>query len=59
MNFCSEKWKEEKFLYKNIAAGLFETMEQCGLDERKLGITFTADFLSKNGNVMESCLDHI
>ena len=59
MNLCSEKWKEINYIYKNIANILINTLEQCGLNERKLGTTFTADGLNKNGDVVMSSLDHI
>lgn len=59
MNLCSDKWKEDNFLYKNIASALIDTLEQCGLKERKLGNTFTADGVNKNGNTVSSSLDHI
>jgi hypothetical protein len=59
MNLCSDKWKEDNFLYKNITIVLIDTLEQCGLKERKLGNTFTADGVNKNGNTVSSSLDHI
>ena len=59
MNLCSDKWKEDNFLYKNISSILIETLDQCGLNERKLGTTFTADGLSKAGSVVTSAIDHI
>ena len=59
MNLCSEKWKEDKFSYKNIANILIETLEQCGLNIRNLGTTFTADGLRADGNVVMSAIDQI
>ena len=59
MNLCSEKWKEVNFIYKNVANMLINTLEQCGLRERELGTTYTADGLNKNGDVVTSAIDHI
>ena len=41
MNLCSDKWKEDNFLYKNISSILIETLDQCGLNERKLGTSYS------------------
>ena len=59
MNLCSEKWKEVNYIYKNVSSILINTLEQCGMNERKLGTTFTADGLNKNGEVVMSSIDHI
>ena len=58
-NLCSNKWYEETYPLRPIAAELQGALATCELTVAPLGLTYTADRLSPDGNLIQSALDHI
>ena len=58
-NLCSEKWKSDKYLKKNISTPLLECLVQSGMKFADIGPTFQADHALPDGRVAESSIDHV
>ena len=58
-NVCASKWNESNFKHKNVAEEIKGSLAQCGMFNFPLGHTYQADRLSKNGETIESSLDHV
>ena len=58
-NLCNLKWDTQGYSYRKISDELRDTLTQCGLSEKKLGITYTADRLTEDGSEITSALDHV
>ena len=59
VNLCSQKWNDKNFAYKKLAVSLKNTLLECGLHQRDMGLTFTSDIIQANGNIASSAIDHI
>ena len=59
VNLCSHKWNEKNFLNKKLATSLKNTLLECGLHPRDMGLTFKSDIIQANGNIATSAIDHI
>ena len=58
-NLCADKWFTSKFLNKQVAKALQNTLSRCGLKIADVGPTFQSDHLRIDGEVYGSALDHI
>ena len=57
-NLCALKWEYPEFGQHAIAGEILGTLAQCGLTNINLGVTYQADRISEQGEVIESALDH-
>ena len=53
------KWKNDAILQQNVAATVKNCLDQCGLFNADIGITYMSDHLHNNGKIAESALDHV
>ena len=58
-NVCSEKWADPFKKKNNVAEILMNKVEECGMVNLELGVTFTSDIVQKSGKIATSALDHI
>ena len=58
-NLCSQKWNNVKFLNKNVSIPLRNVLDQNGLINKEVGVTYQSDHLQVNGQIAESALDHV
>ena len=58
-NLCADKWFTSKFLNKQVAKALQNTLSRCGLKIANVGPTFQSDNLRFDGEVYGSALDHL
>ena len=58
-NLCSIKWKDDSIIQKIVAAILKNSLEQSGLTNADIGITYMSDHAQTNGQIAESALDHV
>ena len=58
-NLDAMKWNDPKFVNKNVAIILRNTLKQCGMVEHNIGVTFVADHSQANLEVAQSALDHV
>ena len=58
-NLCSLKQNDPGFVNKNVAEILKNSLEQEGLTNMVVGLTFQADHAQPNGNVATSAIDHV
>ena len=58
-NMCSLQWEYPEFSLSEIAGELLGTLAQCGLSNIDLGVTYQADRLTDQGEIIESALDHV
>ena len=48
-----------KFLKKNLALQLKNSLALCGLVNQDIGVTFVVDHMQKNGTIAGNALDHV
>ena len=58
-NMCSLQWEYPEFSLSEIAGELLGTLAQCGLSNIDLGVTYQADRLTDQGEIIKSALDHV
>ena len=58
-NLCANKWFSTKFLNKNVAKALQNTLSRCGLKIADVGPTFQSDHIKVDGEMYGSALDHV
>ena len=56
---CARKWKEPKFLHKNVSNQLINLLIMCGLCHEDICTTFVSDHSKPQDVVCESSLDHV
>ena len=57
-NLCALRWEYPEFGQHLIAEEILGTLAQCGLTNINLGVTYQADRLSEQGDIIEGALDH-
>ena len=58
-NVCSIKWANPNKKTNKVAELLMNKVEECGMTNMELGVTFTSDIVQMNGNIAISAIDHI
>ena len=58
-NLCADSWEEDDYDRKSTSQPLLRCLELNGIQVQKVGATYQADHMSKNGSVAQSALDHV
>ena len=58
-NLCMKKWEEIDYPHKEIAHELTGALAMSGMQVMDVGMTYLADRLTQDGDIIESALDHI
>ena len=58
-NVCAIKWADPSRKKNKLAQNIKNKLEECGMINLDVGITFTSDIVQKNGKIATSALDHI
>ena len=55
MNLCAKKWKDSDFTWKKVAEEIQGSLISCGIQIIDMGITYLADRLNENGEIIVPC----
>ena len=58
-NLDSNKWNEEKFLHKKVSTILRDSLDANDIRILKVGNSYLANHVQKNGNIAVSAIDHV